>query len=183
MGSWIEGGTVGGKNHNKGLLEEGAVRAGGKDDSRKGKPTERVRVEGARRVWGTMKVTTSTSLKYAVSRVCNVTSLQIRRKTVNDHAGEVKRWWFVIHAPENQLLDLDAAWEQLQLQTGWKLEPCFRPGSQQTSHGSSSSCTTPQSHAIENSTVEPTVTLEPITSSDNQATPHASPATSPFIGN
>ena len=39
----------------------------------------------------------------------------------------MKRWWFVIHAPENVLLNLESEWEQIQLQTGWKLESCFRP--------------------------------------------------------
>ena len=67
VGSRAEGGTHSGKNHDRCSLEEGAVQAGGEEDSRKGKTTERVRVEGARRVWGTMKETTSTSLKYAVS--------------------------------------------------------------------------------------------------------------------
>ena len=75
MGSRTEEGTHSGKNHDRGSLEEGAVQAGGEEDSQKGKPTERVRVKGACRVWGTMKVTTLTSLKYAVSRVCNITSL------------------------------------------------------------------------------------------------------------
>ena len=134
-------------------------------------------------IWCTMKGTTSASLKYAVSRVCNITALQIKRKTVSDHAGQVNRWWFVMHAPENQLLDLDAAWKQLQLQTGWKLEHCFKLASKHAPQGTSSSCTTPQFHATENSTAEPTVSLEPITSSANQITPHASPATSPFLGN
>ena len=177
------GRTRSGKNHDRGSLEEGAVQAGGEEDSWRGKPTERVCVEGARKVWGTMKVTTSASLKYAVSRVCNITALQIKRKTVSDHAGQVNRWWFVMHAPENQLLDLDAAGKQLQLQTGWKLEHCFKPASKHAPQGTSSSCSTPQSHATENSTAEPTVSLQPITSSANQATPHASPATSPFLGN
>ena len=46
---------------------------------------------------------------------------------MTDAAGTVKRWWFVVHAPENVLLDLDNVWGQLQLQTGWKSEPCYKP--------------------------------------------------------
>ena len=104
----------------------GAVGSGDEGCSRGShKKKENVCVEGAHRVWGTMKVTTSSSLIYAVSRFCNTTNLLIKRKTVCDYGGRVNRWWFVIHASENVLLDMEAAWEQLQLQTGWKLEPCF----------------------------------------------------------
>ena len=45
------GGTCSGKNHARVSLEEGAVQAGGEEDSQSGKPTERVCVEGTRRVW------------------------------------------------------------------------------------------------------------------------------------
>ena len=74
-----------------------------------------------------MKVTTTASLNFVISKFCPVTTLQIKRKTVKDDVGYVKRWWFVIHAPENVLLNLESEWEQIQLQTGWKLESCFRP--------------------------------------------------------
>ena len=93
----------------------------------KQKLISKVQVVGARRVWGTMKVTTTTSLKSTILKFCPLTSLQIKRKTVLDVAGNVRRWWFVIHASENVLLDLEGRWDQLQFQTGWKLEPCFKP--------------------------------------------------------
>ena len=51
-----------------------------------------------------------------------------------DVAGNVKRWWFIIHASENVLLDLEGSWNQLQLQTRWKLEPCFKPTDPVTSN-------------------------------------------------
>jgi len=35
------------------------------------------------------------------------------------------KWWYVIHADEQFLSDLDAKWEQVK-QTPWKLEPCFK---------------------------------------------------------
>ena len=53
------------------------------------------------------------------------TTFQINRKTMLDVAGNVRRWWFVIHASENVLLDFEGRWDQLQFQTGWKLEPCM----------------------------------------------------------
>jgi len=36
------------------------------------------------------------------------------------------KWWFVIHADEHLPSDLDAKWEQVKLQTPWKLEPCSK---------------------------------------------------------
>ena len=87
----------------------------------------KVRAEGVHRVWGTMKVTSSSTLKHGVFSVSDV---QIKRKTILDNAGKVKRWWFVVHVPESVLCDLDSLRESLNLQTGWKLEPCYKPGSQ-----------------------------------------------------
>ena len=85
-----------------------------------------------------MKVTTTSSLKSTILKFCpqttSQTTLQIKRKTVLDVVGNVRRWWFVIHASENVLLDLEGSWDQLQLQTGWKLEPCFKPSDPVTSN-------------------------------------------------
>ena len=82
------------------------------------KKANKVQVTGACRIWGTMKVTTVPSLKFAIGKFCPTTTLQIKWKTVTDAGGTVKRWWFVAHAPENVLLDLEKVWGQLQLQTG-----------------------------------------------------------------
>ena len=141
----VRGGRVGGrkgrweKRNEVGILGEmveevisgnGSGGAGVEDtssDSQKKRPAEKVRVQGARRVWGTLKLTTPSSLKSAIFKFCPANSIQIKRKTVCDKGGQVKRWWFVVHAPEEVLVTLDAAWEQLKLQTGWKLEPCFKP--------------------------------------------------------
>ena len=35
-------------------------------------------------------------------------------------------WWFVLHDDEASLQAIDGKWEQVKLQTSWKLEPCFR---------------------------------------------------------
>ena len=62
------GGTVG--------VGGGAGGAGGGGNSsvntRRQKTTEKTRVEGARRVWGTMKVTTTASLNFSISKFCPV---------------------------------------------------------------------------------------------------------------
>ena len=72
-------------------------------------------------------MTTTLSLKSTLLKFCSLTFLQIKRKTMLDVAGNVRRWWFVIHASENVLLDLEGRWDQLQFQTRWKLEPYFKP--------------------------------------------------------
>ena len=84
----------------------------------------KIPVEGARRVWGTLKVTTTNAVK---SVICSVASLKFKRKTVCDNAGQLKRWWFVMHGSEDALQILDGKWDQIQAHTCWKLEQCFRP--------------------------------------------------------
>ena len=129
-GSGVVGSVSGGDVNAKGV---GGTSGGGGGGSsltitrEKQKLTNKVQVVGARRVWGTMKVTSTSSLKSTIQKFCPLNSLQIKRKTVLDVAGNVRKWWFIIHAPENVLLDLEGSWDQLQLQTGWKLEPRFKP--------------------------------------------------------
>ena len=35
------------------------------------------------------------------------------------------KWWYVIHGDESVLVHLESNWEQINLQTSWKLELCF----------------------------------------------------------
>ena len=84
----------------------------------KQKLISKVQVVGARRVCGTMKVTTTSSLKSTILKFCHLTTLQIKRKTVLDVAGNVRRWWFIIHASENVFLDLEGSWDQLNYKQG-----------------------------------------------------------------
>ena len=131
---WVRGGVCGEGRDGGISLGEGSAGSKSKDvqgissaSSQKKRPAEKVRVQGARRVWGTMKLTTPTSLRHVISKFCPGRSLQIKRKTICDQAGQILRWWFVLHAPEDVLTALDAVWEQIKLQTGWKLELCFKP--------------------------------------------------------
>ena len=52
----------------------------------------KVRVDGARRVWGT---TTSTSLHSTLMKLSNVEMelVQIKQKTIVNSVGQVTRWW------------------------------------------------------------------------------------------
>ena len=84
--------------------------------------SQKLRVDGVRRVWGTLKETTvsSTIIKFSTSA-----SLVIKRKTTRNDIGEIERWWYVLH---DALRVPEGKWVGLKMHTGWKLELCFRPG-------------------------------------------------------
>ena len=97
------------------------------DESTMRKSNQKVRVEGVRRVWGTLKETTASSLKSTIMKFSPSATLFVKRKTVRNDAGEIKTWWYVLHDSEEVLKVLEEKWEGLQMHTGWKLELCFRP--------------------------------------------------------
>ena len=84
-------------------------------------------VEGARRVWRTMKGTATGAVIFTISKFALVASLKIKRKTNVDSTGMINTWWFVIHDSEANLQLLETKYEAIQLQTSCKLEPCFKP--------------------------------------------------------
>ena len=76
--------------------------------------------------WGTMSHTTSKSVENVITRCCNLAGLKIRRKTRTADTGKIS-WWFVIHANEAVLCELDSKWESVNLQTSWQLQSCLKP--------------------------------------------------------
>ena len=106
--------------------------------------TKKEKVEGARRVWGTFSMCTASAIHNTIKKLCGIDSVRVKRKTKELSNGKMC-WWFVLHDEEAKLQAIDAKWEQVEFQTVWKLEPCFRrastPVSQQLSlpqHGDSS---------------------------------------------
>ena len=87
----------------------------------------RVRVEGARKIWGTHPHATTKTIENAVQRYCNVTGLRIKRKTGKNVQTMKPSWWFVLHAEESVLLELEDKWDSLSMQTSWILKPCTKP--------------------------------------------------------
>lgn len=87
-------------------------------------------VSGVRRVWGTLKSATCSTVKNTIaklSRVKNVNQVRVKRKYKSSQSGK-DVWWFVLQADETSILQsLEAGWETVSLQTGWHLEPCTRP--------------------------------------------------------
>ena len=87
-------------------------------------PSNWIKVNGARKIWGTLKSCTVASVKSAISRVCNNDTVNVKRKL---KTGEQTRWWFVLHDSEEALTSLESKWEQLEVQTSWKLVKCYMP--------------------------------------------------------
>ena len=115
--------------------EPGAALPTPSDTAGAGAGKRKVQVAGARRVWGTMKDSTVKSVKNVISRVCKIDGgLRVKRKTKDNPVTNRSKWWFVIHADEHLLSELDAKWEQVKLQTLWKLEPCFKLENASTEH-------------------------------------------------
>ena len=93
-----------------------------------GKTKSLVKVVGARKIWGTLKACTHTTVLSTISKLLpsqSKLSLTVKRKT--KEAGSKCIWWYVIHGSESDLTALENEWERVKLQTSWTLEPCFMP--------------------------------------------------------
>ena len=105
-----------------------SIAAGGRTDSDQvnaSAPREMVR--GARRVWGTMRSATCTTVKNTLSRLTSVNSLQVKRKFNQSTRSGKDKWWFIVRGSEEVMQSLENAWEPVKLQTGWQLEQCTKP--------------------------------------------------------
>ena len=72
-------------------------------------------------VWGTISHTTSsTSVENVITHCYN---LQV---THTADTGKIS-CWFVIHADEAVLCELNSKWESVNLQTSWQLQTCLKP--------------------------------------------------------
>ena len=85
-------------------------------------------VPGARHIWGTMRTCTVPTVVNSIAHLTNVGDnvLKVKRKFKTGTDGKVTRWWYVIHAEEACLQQLESEWQKVELQTSWKLEPCYR---------------------------------------------------------
>ena len=135
--------------------------------SKSSEPCHKNKAEGARRVWGTFSVCTASAMQNTIKKLCGIDSVRVKRKTKELANGKMY-WWFVLHDEEVKLQAIDAKWEQVEFQTTWKLEPCFRRAS------------TPVSQPLSrpehgDSTLEPATTLVPTHSQSPLPTAEATP--------
>lgn len=73
----------------------------------------RVKVEGARKIWATHPHATVKTVENVIARFCNIQGLRIRRKTRRNGTSGRSIWWFVIHADETVLGELDKKWDRV----------------------------------------------------------------------
>ena len=94
--------------------------------------SQKIQAQGVRRVWGTLKSCTSTAVKGAIVRLISnqlvpgIENITVKRKYRHTSNNKL-RWWFLVFMPEEALQKLEMVWEQVAIQTSWKLEPCMAP--------------------------------------------------------
>ena len=144
---------------------------------------DKVKASGVRRVWGTLKETTTRAVSNTITKVCGINPKKVKRSFKKNDSGRIFRWWFIIRDSEDVLSTLDTKWQQIQIHTSWKLEPCYitqlnedlQPA---TSPSRPQSPVTPlnQGDATANQPTDnaPSVVVETMSSNEEkQETPHA----------
>ena len=90
-------------------------------------PGKREVFTGVRRIWGTMKACTVPTVIKSITRLTGIGSnVQVKRKYKTNDKDKVVKWWYILRAEEAVLNQLEQEWEKVQLQTSWKLEPCYK---------------------------------------------------------
>ena len=84
-------------------------------------PGDLVEVPGARKIWGTVKATSSSAISSTLKRLTSAgTKLFVKKKKVL--RAVVKKWWFIVRGKEEDLVQLQDEWEVVNTQTKWKIE-------------------------------------------------------------
>ena len=88
-------------------------------------------VLGKRRVWGTLKACSHTTVKHALDQLVPALKgkLEVKRKYKKLRDNRICRW-HVISGAEKDLEDLQKSWEVVHIQTRWKLESCLMDADQ-----------------------------------------------------
>ena len=92
--------------------------------------TKGTSVCGARRIWGTLRATTTRAVERAISTFSTIpiNNLIVKRKykslsVPGSMTKKSQRWWFVVRAEESELVQLEKDWVSIEVQTGWQLTP------------------------------------------------------------
>ena len=65
------------------------------------------------------------SVKSVIGDVCKIGEVHVIRKDRVKPGTSISMWWNVVHAKDSVLADLETTCDQVNVQTGWKLELCF----------------------------------------------------------
>ena len=81
-------------------------------------PSKKELAPGACRIWGTMRTCTVSTVVNSIARLTNIgdSVLKVKRKFKMGTDGKVTRWWYVIHAEEACLQQLESEWQKVELQ-------------------------------------------------------------------
>ena len=82
-------------------------------------PSKKELVLGARCICGTMRTCTVPTVVNLIACLTNVGDnvLKVKRKFKTGTDRKVTRWWYVIHAEEVCLQQLESEWQKVELQT------------------------------------------------------------------
>ena len=108
----------------------------------------KTKVQGVRRIWGTMRSATTFAVTSTLKKLTSVgNKLSVKRKSRpgNNNSGK-SAYWFVIKSSEDVLKQLGEEWDQVQLQIGWRLEDCYKPSTSTPSQSTSSESMQPNSN-------------------------------------
>ena len=146
-------------------------------DERTVEPKSKVKVNGARRIWGTLPTCSAGAIAATISKLVPAKlQLRIRRKT-KMLANNKVLWWFIVHGAESDLVVLERDWDKVQVQTLWSLQNCYMPSNTaqpenntstldlHTTHVQSPPHTSPEGAQPEHITVSET---DPQTSNEHQ---------------
>ena len=87
--------------------------------------TSKERVVGARKIWGTLKTTTSNAVSSTISKLTSKgNQVQVKRKYKSiQNTNKTVCWWFVLRGGEDMLQEIESEWDHVSAQTGsWN--PC-----------------------------------------------------------
>ena len=90
---------------------------------------EKIEVKNARRVWGTLRTTTSAAVRTTLQQLIGFPESDVivkrKFKTANGDSDRVIKWWSVVRGNGETIQQLESGWPKVQLQTAWKLEPLY----------------------------------------------------------
>ena len=87
------------------------------------RPESYEQVKGARKIWGTLRSTTTTAIERALSTLTKISSKDVvvkrKYKTAQRDPHRVTKWWFVLRGKEEVLQQLQEEWPSVALQMTW----------------------------------------------------------------
>ena len=86
---------------------------------------KRVKISGARKIWGTLRATTAVAVKNAIFSIAKIPTEEFVVKRKYKSNPNTSKWWFVIRGEESMLKKLEDEWPSVFLQTAWKLMDLF----------------------------------------------------------